>query len=243
MRFFLHNCLPQVVRPRQGGDELQGVGGEASHDPVCATDEDEVLAKAKAVGACRLRNQFENTHRYLFGRSGKYFSNLAFFSLLKFFFVYISRLLLSKKLFPLIHPPPPLRSLYLDSPGKLLLPLSQLQIYDPSWRKRKGKEIENERLLLFLSDAAGSLPSEPIFPLPIFQHVLVLCEKLPKLCEPTRSLFCCKKRRHSPFKLFLPLPIRLPLKKESLPTHQANENILGFPQKKLCEAVFLHRKQ
>jgi hypothetical protein len=46
--------LPEVMRSRQGRDELHGVGREAANDAVGTADEHEVLADDQAIGTLSL---------------------------------------------------------------------------------------------------------------------------------------------------------------------------------------------
>ena len=41
----------QEVGPRQGGDELEGLGGETSDNPLGTADEDKLLSDRETVGA------------------------------------------------------------------------------------------------------------------------------------------------------------------------------------------------
>ena len=50
----------EIVGPREGGHELEGVGGEATHDALGAPDEDELLADREAVGTARKEGGLEN---------------------------------------------------------------------------------------------------------------------------------------------------------------------------------------
>ena len=54
----------QVMGPRQGRDELEAGGGEASHDPVCAADEDKLLAHRETIGTGKQKCDLSVSHKF-----------------------------------------------------------------------------------------------------------------------------------------------------------------------------------